>query len=58
MVALSRRDFEKQSHAHRDNEGHIFARAWDAYSKVWLKAVPVSKANGQKYTKYLPELED
>ena len=28
LVAKSRRDFERESHAHRDNETHVFERAW------------------------------
>ena len=54
QVAKSRRDFEKETHAHRDNEAHIFARAWDNYAPTWLAKVEVEKANGQRYAKYLP----
>lgn len=53
-VAKSRRDFEKETHAHRDNEAHIFARAWDNYAPTWLAKVEIEKANGQRYAKYLP----
>jgi hypothetical protein len=54
QVAKSRRAFEKETHAHRDNEAHIFARAWDNYAPTWLAKVEVEKANGQRYAKYLP----
>ena len=54
LVAKSRRDFETETNAYRDNEGHIFARAWDVHSAVYLMKVTVKKANGQLYAKYLP----
>jgi len=54
QVAKSRRDFEKETHAHRDNESHLFERAWVAYAPTWLEKFEVKKANGQAYTKYLP----
>lgn len=54
LVAKSRRDFEKETHAHRDNETHIFERAWAVYAPTWLAKVEVEKANGQRYVKYLP----
>jgi hypothetical protein len=57
LVAKSRRDFETETNAFRDNEGHLFARAWDVHSKVYLTAASVKKANGQTYTKYLPSDE-
>lgn len=57
QVAKSRRDYEKETNAHRDNETHIFARAWDVHSKVYLLPVTVKRANGQTYTKYLPSEE-
>lgn len=57
-VALSRRDYEKQTNAHRDNESHIFAKAFDVHAKVWLQPVTVKKSNGQTYTKYLPDTDD
>jgi putative DNA primase/helicase len=53
-VALSRRDFETLSNAYRDNETHIFERAWRAFEPTWLMAVKIRKANGQEYIKYLP----
>jgi hypothetical protein len=53
-VAKSRRDFETLTHAFRDNEGHLFSRAWDVHSKVYLKEVRIKKSNGQEYVKYLP----
>lgn len=58
QVAKSRRDFEKETHAHRDNETHIFERAWAVYAPTWLTSVQVQKTNGQKYIKYLPADDD
>ncbi len=58
LVAKSRRDFERETHAHRDNEIHLFERAWNAYSQSWLKRVDIEKANGQKYPKFLPADDD
>jgi hypothetical protein len=54
LVAKSRRDFEKKTHAHRDNEIHLFERAWNVWSQTYLKRVDIEKANGQKYPKFLP----
>jgi hypothetical protein len=58
LVAKSRRDYEKETHAHRDNEAHLFDRAWNIYAPVWLTRFDVKKANGQIYLKYLPVIED
>jgi DNA primase RepB-like protein len=58
QVAKSRRDYEKATHAHRDNETHIFERAWAVHAPTWLTKVEVKKANGQAYAKYLPTPED
>ena len=58
QVAKSRRDYEKETHAHRDNETHIFERAWTVYAPTWLTKVEIKKANGQSYVKYLPVVED
>lgn len=57
-VALSRRDFETISHAYRDNETHIFAKAFEVHSKGRLRQVKIRKLNGREYTKYLPETDD
>ncbi len=57
QVAKSRRDYERETHAHRDNEAHLFARAWDVHSPVWLMKTTIAKANGQSYVKYLPSPE-
>jgi putative DNA primase/helicase len=54
MVALSRRDYEKQTNAARDNEEHMFDKAWQIHSRVHLCQITVQKANGQTYVKYLP----
>jgi len=58
QVAKSRRDYEKATHAHRDNENHIFERAWAVHAPTWLRKVEIKKVNGQNYIKYLPALED
>ncbi len=58
LVAMSRRDFEKESHAHRDNETHVFEKAWHVYSPTWLEKREVVKANGQKYWKFLPATDE
>ena len=34
QVAKSRRDYEKETHAHRDNEAHLFDRAWNIHAQV------------------------
>jgi hypothetical protein len=58
QVAKSRRDYEKETHAHRDNEEHIFARAWETHCRVHLTEVTIRRPNGRTYTKYLPKPED
>lgn len=58
LVAKSRRDYERETHAHRDNETHLFERAWNVYAPTWLTKITVQKANGQMYVKYLPVSED
>ena len=57
-VARSHRDFLTLTHAFRDNEEHLFKRAWDVYQPVYLRKVQVQRANGQLYDKYLPALHD
>jgi len=54
QVARSRRDYEKVTNASRNNEEHIFARAWEVHSKVHLTDVEVKKENGHSYKKYIP----
>jgi RepB DNA-primase from phage plasmid len=54
LVAMSRRDYENATHAFRDNEAHIFERAWRVYEPVRLAKVKVRKLNGREYDKYLP----
>lgn len=57
LVAKTRRDYERETHAHRDNETHIFTRAWQVHEPVWLERVQVKAPNGQTYTKFLPAYE-
>jgi putative DNA primase/helicase len=54
QVAKSRRDYERATNAYRDNEEHIFSRAWDTHVKVHLKEVTIRKSNGQEYQKFVP----
>jgi hypothetical protein len=58
VVAKSRRDFERDTHAHRDNEAHLFEKAWNVYSSTWLEKREVIKTNGQKYWKYVPAKDE
>jgi len=58
LVAKSCRDFETETNAFRNNEGHLFDRAWAAYAPKRLKKHPITRANGQTYLKYLPETDD
>ncbi len=57
-VAKSRRDFETESNSYRDNELHIFSRAWDAYAKGYLTKVVIVRENGRRYEKYIPAEHD
>jgi hypothetical protein len=57
-VAKSRRDYEKITHAHRDNETHIFDRAWKVHQPHWLQDVTITYPNGRKFEKFLPKPED
>lgn len=54
FVALTRRDYEKRTNANRDNEEHLFEKAWVIHSKHHLQPVNIKKANGQTYAKYIP----
>ena len=54
QVARSRRDYEKVTNASRNNEEHIFAKAWEVHQKVHLTEAEVRKDNGHSYKKYLP----
>jgi hypothetical protein len=58
LVAKSRRDYEKETYAYRDNESHLFGRAWDSYAPTHLARFDVKKANGQTYIKYVPVIDD
>lgn len=57
-VAKSRRDYERITNAHRDNETHIFDRAWKVHAPHWLQPITVTYSNGRKFEKFLPKLED
>jgi hypothetical protein len=57
QVAKSQRDYERETHAHRDNEIHVFVRAWNVYAPTYLVKVDVKK-NGRTYTKYIPAPND
>ena len=56
-VALSRRDYETLTNACRDNEEHLFEKAWMTHSRVHLMDVEIKRANGQKYKKFLPQAD-
>jgi hypothetical protein len=58
QVAKSRRDYERITNAHRDNETHIFDRAWKVHAPHWLQSVTIPYSNGRKYEKFLPKPED
>jgi hypothetical protein len=58
LVALSRRDYERKTNSTRDNEEHLFERAWEIHRKVYLMPFTVTKANGHEYAKFLPLPED
>jgi hypothetical protein len=53
-VALSLRDFQTNSNAWRDNELHIFEKAWRTWEKDWLARTKIKAANGHEYDKYTP----
>jgi hypothetical protein len=55
FVAKSRRDFETETHAYRDNQVHFFVKAWNLFEPVWLDKISIKMGNGQCYTKYLPK---
>lgn len=57
-VALSLRDFQTNSHAWRDNEIHVFNRAWQNWERDWLSKTIIESANGHNYEKYLPVPEE
>lgn len=58
QAARSRRDYEKSTNASRDNEEHMFEKAWQTHSRVHLMEVKIKKSNGREYSKYLPLPED
>jgi hypothetical protein len=55
QVARSRRDYERNTNAARDNEEHLFDKAWQIHSRVHLDPVKVRKTNGQEYDKFVPK---
>jgi hypothetical protein len=54
LVALSKRDLQTQTYAHKDNEVDIFNRAWTAYAPANMWRVGVRGTNGHAYEKYIP----
>ena len=54
LVARGHYDFETKTNARRNNEEHIFDRAWGVHAKRHLREVSVKANNGRMYTKYLP----
>jgi hypothetical protein len=53
QVARSIRDIQTMTNAFRDNELHVFERAWKSMSDHF-KQVMVPAGNGQKYPKWVP----
>jgi hypothetical protein len=53
QVALSRREYEIRTNARRDNEEHLFSKAWETHSRTWLTPVVVKKSNGHVYHKFV-----
>jgi hypothetical protein len=45
------------TNAARDNEEHIFEKAWQIHSRVHLDMVKITKTNGHQYDKYVPKPE-
>jgi hypothetical protein len=54
LVALSKRDFQTQTYAHKDNEVDVFNRAWTAYAPANMWKIGVRGHNGHAYEKYIP----
>ena len=57
-VAITKRDFQKLTHATRANEEHLLERAWQIFSKDWLTPITVNRSNGHTYIKFVPADED
>jgi hypothetical protein len=57
LVAKSRRDFETAANAYRNNEVHIFERAWNSLQSR-LEPIPFKKGNGQTYQKFIPSSDE
>lgn len=58
IAAKSRRDYETLTHAFRDNEVHIFDRAWHSFAPNRLDERTIKKNNGHEYQKFIPKPED
>lgn len=58
LVAKSRRDYESRTNASRDNEEHLFSKAWDIHARHHLMPFKVVKSNGHGYDKFLPIPEE
>ena len=54
-VALSKRDFQTDTNAYRDNEIVTFNIAWRNWCDDYLKKIDVKMNNGQVYTKWIPQ---
>jgi hypothetical protein len=54
IVAQTKRDYLTKTNAYRNNEEHIFYRAWISHEKDYLIPIKVPSSNGRFYEKYLP----
>jgi len=57
QVALSKRDFAKQTHSYDRNEEEFFERSWNL-CRGYMSSIPVTGKNGLKYEKWLPASRD
>jgi hypothetical protein len=53
-VAMSLRDLMTATNAYKENEEHVFDRAWKSVSGSFFEKVPVKGANGHRYEKFVP----
>ena len=53
-VAMSLRDLMTATHAYRENEEHVFDRAWNSVRGRLFEKVDTLGANGRKYEKFVP----
>ena len=54
VAALTQRDYVKLTNAHRENEEHIFERAWRPFVGMYLMSITKPQAGGPKTVWYVP----